>query len=42
MSSRSKSNQPQKRKRRVDWKYVAYVIFGLVMAALFVITAIAR
>jgi hypothetical protein len=41
MSSRSKSNQPQKKKRR-NWQSIAYIIFGLVMAALFIITAIMR
>jgi hypothetical protein len=41
MPSQSKSTPPQKRKRR-DWKSIIYIIFGLVMAAMFILTAILR
>jgi hypothetical protein len=35
----SKSKQPQKKKRR-SWQSTAYIIFGLVMATLFIVTAV--
>ena len=41
MSSRSKSNQPQKKKRR-NWQSIAYIIFGLVMAAIFILSMVMR
>jgi hypothetical protein len=37
----SKSTPPQKKKRR-SWQSIAYIIFGLVMASLFILSAVMR
>jgi hypothetical protein len=36
------SKPPTPRKRPINWTYVIFVIFGLIMVVGFVVTAIAR
>jgi hypothetical protein len=41
MPSRSKTKQAPKRKP-IDWKNVAFIIFGLLMVAAMIISAVSR
>jgi nitrate reductase NapE component len=41
MPSRSKTKQTPKRKR-IDWKNLAFIIFGLVMVVAMIISAFAQ